>query len=108
MEDWEYTYEHLDSETQSMFTLEEWVQKNQYYWNLSSITYDILSVEVVPDSEELLTEVAVRVTGEDSSSFVRTTYWVLEDGEWLHRFGQEEIDLFMPDLSYEEFVEAQQ
>ena len=44
--------------------------------------------------------------GEDGSSFVRTTYWVLEDGEWLHRFSQEEIDLFMPDLSYEEFVEA--
>lgn len=106
MEDWEYTYEHLDSETQSMFTLEEWSQKNQYYWELNSITYDILSVEVVPNSEELLTEVVVRITGEDGSSFIRTTYWVQEDGEWLHRFSQEEIDLFMPHLSYEEFVEA--
>jgi hypothetical protein len=108
LEDWEYTYDHLDSETQSMFTLEEWSQKNQYYWDRSTITYDILSVEIVPDSEELLTEVIVRVTGEEGSSFIRTTYWVSENGEWLHRFSQEEIDLFMPDLSYGEFVEAQQ
>ena len=38
----------------------------------------------------------------------RNTYFVFEDGEWKHRFGQEEKDLFMPDLSYEEFLEANQ
>ncbi len=58
--------------------------------------------------EELLTEVTVRVTGEDGSSSLRTTYWILENGEWLHRFSEEEIELFMPELSFEEFVEAQQ
>ncbi len=105
-EDWDYTYEHLDSETQSMFTEEEWAQKNQWYWNQSDTTYDILSVKMVSSSEEPLIEVAVRLIGEDGSSFTRTTYWVLEDGEWLHRFSQEEIDLFMPELSFEEFVEA--
>ena len=105
-EDWDYTYEYLDSETQSMFTEEEWAQKNQWYWDQSDTTYDILSVKMVSSSEEPLTEVAVRLIGEDGSSFVRTTYWVLEDGEWLHRFSQEEIDLFMPELSFEEFVEA--
>jgi hypothetical protein len=30
-----------------------------------------------------------------------------EDGEWRHRFSQEEYDLFMPDASYEEFVKVQ-
>lgn len=108
LEDWAYTYEHLDSETQGMFTEEEWAQKNQYYWDQNETIYDILSVEQLPDPEEIITEVEVRITGEDGSSFVRTTYWVLEDGEWLHRFSQEEIDSFMPELSFEEFVEAQE
>ena len=106
LEDWEYTYEHLDSVTQSMFTEEEWARKNQYYWDLNSTIYHILSVDLLSDPDETITEVTVRITGEDGSSFDRTTYWVLEDGEWLHRFSQEEIDLFMPELSYEEFVEA--
>jgi hypothetical protein len=30
---------------------------------------------------------------------LRTTYFVQEDGTWQHRFGQEEYDLFMPELS---------
>ncbi len=38
---------------------------------------------------------------------LRTTYFVQEDGTWQHRFGQEEYDLFMPELSYEEFAAAQ-
>lgn len=50
--------------------------------------------------------VRLRLTGEDGSSRIRTTYFVWEDGAWRHRFGQEEIDLFRPDLTYEEFVEA--
>ncbi len=36
------------------FTEEEWSQKNQYYWDLDSTTYDILSVEIVPDSDSRL------------------------------------------------------
>ncbi len=41
--------------------------------------------------------------GEDGSVLVRTIYFVYEDGEWKHRFGQEEMDLFIPDIPYEEF-----
>jgi hypothetical protein len=37
----------------------------------------------------------------------RTTYFVYEDGEWKRAFGEEEIEIFMPDASYQEFVEAQ-
>jgi hypothetical protein len=39
---------------------------------------------------------------------VRNTYLVCEEGEWGHRFGQEEYDLLIPDITYREFVAAQQ
>jgi hypothetical protein len=51
--------------------------------------------------------VAVRLTYGDGSTSARTTYFVYENGEWRHRFGKEEDDLFMPDVSYQEFVAAQ-
>ncbi len=109
VEDWSYTYEHLDSETQSMFTEEEWFEKNQWFADNGSVVYHIESVELDETSEEpLVVEVSVRITGEDGSSFVRDTYWVLEDGEWLHRFGQEEYDSLMPGVPFEEFVAVQQ
>ena len=100
LEDWAYTYDHLDSETQNLFTEEEWARKNQYYWDLNPTVYDILSVASVAGTELPTTEVAVRVTGQDGTSFVRTTYWVLEDEEWLHRFSQEEIDSFTPGVPF--------
>lgn len=100
LEDWSYTYDHLDSETQNLFTEEEWAEKNQYYWDLNPTVYDILSVASITGAELPTTEVAVRVTGQDGTSFVRTTYWVLEDGEWLHRFSQEEIDSFTPGVPF--------
>ena len=41
------------------------------------------------------------------SQVLRLLVWY-ESGEWKHRFSDEEHDLFMPEASYEEFVEAQQ
>ncbi|PLS84354.1 MAG: hypothetical protein CYG60_18415 [Actinobacteria bacterium] len=107
MEDWAYTYENLDSKTRSLFTEDEWFRKNQWFASNGSVTYNILSVEPQDTSVEPVAEVSVQLTGEDGSSSVRTTYFVLEDGTWKHRFGQEEIDLFMPGVPYEEFVTAQ-
>ncbi len=104
--DWDYTYEYLDSETRSMFTEEEWRQKNQYFADLDETIYHVVSVNLDETSEEPIAEVQVRLTGEDGSSRVRTTYFVWEDGAWRHRFAQEEIDLFRPDLTYEEFLEV--
>jgi hypothetical protein len=43
---------------------------------------------------------------EDGSTSIRHTYFVLEDGEWKHRFAQEEKDLFKPGVPYEEWAEA--
>ena len=107
VEDWAYTYENLDSETQSLFTQDEWFQKNQWFASNGSVIYSILSVEPLDTSGETVAEASVQITGEDGSSSVRITYFVLEDGTWKHRFGQEEYDLFMPGVPFDEFVAAQ-
>lgn len=107
MEAWGYTYEHLDSETQGLFTREEWFLKNQWFADNGSVTYHIESVARLGTSSGVMVEVTLRLTYEDGSSSTRKTYFVLEDGEWKHGFGREEYDLFMPEASYEEFVAAQ-
>ena len=101
LDDWDYTYEHLDAETRSGFSEEEWFADN------GEVIYNIESVDQVGTSTEYL-GVTLTLTYEDGSSSTRTTYFVYEDGQWKHRFGQEEQDLFPPDVPYEEFVEAQQ
>lgn len=106
LKDWDYTYEHLDSEIKRLFAKEEWSQKNQWFADNNSVIYHILSVEMNGTSEEPVAEVAVRLTGEDGSSFTRNTYFVYEDGDWKHRFSEEETKLFMPGVPFEEFVEA--
>jgi hypothetical protein len=105
--DWAYTYENLDSETQALFTEEEWFAKNQWFADNGSVVYRIDSAESVGTDGEPLVEVTLTLTYGDGTSSTRTTYFVQEDGTWQHRFGQEEYDLFMPELSYEEFVAAQ-
>lgn len=107
VEDWDYTYDNLDSETQSGFTREEWSQKNQWFADQGETIYNIESVDMNGISEKPSAEVAVRLTGEDGSSSIRTTYFVLENGEWKHRFGQEEIDLFGPGVPFDEWVDVQ-
>ncbi len=57
-------------------------------------------------AQKPLAEVMARLTGEDGSSSIRTTYFVNEGGEWLHRFGQEENDLFEPGVPFDEWVDA--
>ncbi len=105
--DWAYTYENLDSETQSLFTEEEWFAKNQWFADNGSVIYNIDSAESVGTDNEQVVEVTLTLTYGDGTSSTRTTYFVREYGAWQHRFGQEEYDLFMPELSYEEFVAAQ-
>lgn len=107
-ENWDYTYDNLDSETQGAFTREEWRKKNLWFADNNPAIYHIESVRLDGSSPESIAEVGVRLTGEDGSSSIRTTYFVSEGGEWKHRFGREEHDLFMPDTPYEEFVQAQE
>ena len=90
-----------------LFTRKEWFLKNQWFADNGSVVYHIESVERLGTSRGTVVEVTLRLTYEDGSTSTRTTYFVLEDGEWRHAFGQEGYDLFMPEASYEEFVTAQ-
>ncbi|CAA9398623.1 MAG: hypothetical protein AVDCRST_MAG93-10109, partial [uncultured Chloroflexia bacterium] len=45
-EDWEYTYDNLDSQTQALFSREEWRKKNQWYADNSPAIYYISSVDL--------------------------------------------------------------
>ena len=107
LENWDYTYENLDASTQSRYSKGEWINKNQWFADNGSVIYHVDSVDRVGTSSEYL-GVTLTLTYEDGSSSTRTTYFIYEDGEWKHRFSQEETDLFMPDASYEKFVAARE
>ncbi len=93
--DWGYTYSHLDSETQSAFTKDEWFAKNEWLADTGPVTYTIQSVDMDPSNPESVASVVVVVTSEtDGSTSTRNTYFVYEDGSWKHRFGSEEYDVF--------------
>ncbi len=91
--DWGYTYDHLDSETQSAFTEDEWFAKNDYLADTGPVTYTIQSVVMDSANPETVANVAVLLTTTDGSTSVRNTYFIYEDGSWLHRFSPEEYDL---------------
>ena len=91
--DWGYTYDHLDSETRSAFTEDEWFAKNDWLADNGEATYTIQSVEI-DDADKFIANVVVLLTFDDGSTTLRNTYFVFEDGSWRHRFGSEEYELF--------------
>jgi hypothetical protein len=91
---WGYTYDHLDSETRSEYTEQEWFMKNEYLADTGAVTYTIQSVVMDSSAPETFAYVTVVLTATDGSTNVRNTYFVYEDGSWLHRFSPEEYDLF--------------
>ncbi len=105
-EDWAYTYENLDSESQALFTEEEWYQKNEWYADNEGLELSSMDVAVTLASNGYEADVTVYRTFQDGTTITRDTVFVL-DGVWKHHLTEEEIGIFMPDLSYEEFVEAQ-
>ena len=54
-----------------------------------------------------MVSVTIYRTFKDGTSIARDTLFVSEGGVWKHRFTEEEIAIFMPGVSYEEFVAAQ-
>jgi hypothetical protein len=90
---WGYTYDHLDSETQSAYTEQEWFAKNDYLADTGAVTYTIESVVMDSAYPKTVADVAVVLTTTDGSTSVRNTYFVYENGLWLHRFSPEEYDL---------------
>jgi len=57
------------------------------------VTYTIQSVIMDNAYPQTVANVAVLLTTTDGSTNVRNTYFVYEDGSWLHRFTPEEYDL---------------
>jgi len=90
---WEYTYDHLDAETQSAYTEQEWFAKNEYLADTGAVTYTIQSVVMDSSAPEIFAYVTVVLTATDGSTNVRNTFFVYEDESWLHRFSPEEYDL---------------
>lgn len=105
-EEWAYTYDYLASETRSMFTEDEWFQKNQWLWDRDPVIYHILSIAPYESSGESFAEVELRITAEDGSASTQTAYFVFEDGAWRRLFTDAETDLFMPGTPFDEFIEA--
>ena len=107
-EDWAYTYDSLDSQTRSMFTEEEWAQKNQWFADNEGLMLSSMDVQVNESASDGEVGVTVYRTFENGTSITRDTIFVMEDGSWKHRFTEEESAIFMPGTPYEEFVAAQQ
>lgn len=105
-ENWEYTYYNLDSRSKALFTEEEWIEKNQWYADNEGLELDSMEIDVMMDGSRGA-EVVVYRTFTDGTSITRETYFVWEEGWWRHRLTEEEKAIFMPGVSYEEFVAAQ-
>ncbi|QIN82782.1 hypothetical protein GBA63_09065 [Rubrobacter tropicus] len=104
-ESWDTTYYNLDAESKALFTEEEWIAKNRWYAEIEGLELDSMSVDVTMDGEERA-EVTVDRTFADGTSITRDTVFVWE-GYWRHHLTEEEKEIFMPGVPYEEFVEAQ-
>lgn len=107
-QDWSYTYENLDAQTRALFDEEEWYSKNQYYADVEGLGTPSIDVQVNDDPSDPLVGVTVYRAFDDGTSIDRDTVFVWEDGAWKHRFVGEELALYMPEASYDEFVAAQQ
>ena len=107
-EDWAYTYDNLDSQTKALFTEEEWYLKNQWFADNEGLELSTVDVEVNDSPSDSVVNVTVYRTFEDGNSIARNTYFVYENDTWKHRFGRDEIEIFMPGASYQEFDDAQQ
>ena len=105
-EQWDYSYNNLDSESKALFTEEEWSEKNQFFADAEGLELDSMEIDVTMDGSTGA-EVAVDRIFEDGTSITRNTYFVWEEGSWRHHLTEEEKEIFMPEASYEEFVKAQ-
>jgi hypothetical protein len=106
-ENWAYTYDNLDSQTRALFTEEEWYAKNQWFADNEGLELATINVVVDGSPSDPVVSVTVYRTFKDGTSITRGTFFVSEGGAWKHRFTEEEIEIFMPGVPYEQFVAAQ-
>jgi hypothetical protein len=103
-ENWDYTYNNLDSRTQQKFNKNEWVQKNQFFARQCSGGQSTPKIGSKVSPSEV--NVAVTLTFNNCPAKYRNNSFVDEKGTWKHRFLKEELDLFMPGTPYDKFVKA--
>lgn len=104
-ESWDTTYYNLDSESKALFTQEEWIAKNRWYAEIEGLELDSMEIDVTMDGEERA-DVTVDRTFTDGTSITRDTIFVWE-GYWRHHLTEEEKEIFMPGVPYDQFVDAQ-
>ncbi len=107
-EDWAYTYDNLDSQTRALFDEDEWYSKNQFFADTEGLALSTMDAQVNGSASDPVVGVTVHRTFEDGTSIDRDTVFVWEGGAWKHRFVGEELEIYMPETSYEEFVAVQQ
>jgi hypothetical protein len=105
-EEWDYTYHDLDLESRVLFSEDEWIEKNRWYADHEDLKVDSMNIAVVMEGEKEAS-VTVDRTFQDGIFISRDTRFAWEDGWWRHHLTDEEKKIFMPGLSYEEFVAAQ-
>jgi hypothetical protein len=92
--DYYKTYDLLSSDAQNYYTQDEWVTANTA---LDSAAGEFVVTDAYPFNLGLdvpTYAVALTVYLADGSSFNRTTYFIYEDGQWVHHLTSEEVNLF--------------
>lgn len=105
-EDWSYTYDHLDSRARDLFTEEEWRRRNRYFADNEGLELASITVEATL-STGILASVKVDRTFNGGYFLSRNTFFVYEGGAWKHRLSEDEVNAFMPGVTFEEFVRYQ-
>ncbi|CAN5722533.1 hypothetical protein BH24ACT22_BH24ACT22_05010 [soil metagenome] len=100
---WGYTYAHLDPKTQALFTEEDWARRNQFLADNNPGELSSIRVDITINADEPANVTVYRTFKGDLHN-VRDTLFVYEEGMWKHRLVSEELDPFLVNLSYEEFV----
>jgi Zn-dependent protease with chaperone function len=92
--DYSTTYDLLSNESQTFYTMDEWVRANT---TLDSAAAEFVVTDAYPADIGLgvpTYAVTVTVYLPDGSSFERTTYFVNEADHWAHHLSEEEVDSF--------------
>ena len=87
------TYDLLSSEVKTYYTQDEWVASNTA---LDSAAGEFVVTDAYPEDLGLsVSTYAVAVTVyADGSTFNRTTYFIYENGRWVHHLSSEEVNMF--------------
>jgi len=92
--DYSSTYDLLSSESQTHYTLDEWVEANTA---LDSAAGEFVVTDAYPYDLGLgvpTYAVAVTIYFPDGTSSNRMTYFIYEAGNWRHHLTSDEVDMF--------------